>query len=147
MFESCDLLGWSRSKVLFHQEPCQIWERKVSAYLIWFAPIIFLILEHVFRRSPHATMPQLLAWVTNFLCTLRYYYHVDKSLHGGDMEFCGREPMDILGWGDCSNNYRSFGRESLRSALRGDARDPPKLTNCRVPISNSESTAAISHLR
>mmetsp|Transcript_9162 Transcript_9162/g.14919 ORF Transcript_9162/g.14919 Transcript_9162/m.14919 type:complete len:636 (-) Transcript_9162:232-2139(-) len=63
-----------------------------------------------------------------------YYYHVDKSLHGGDMEFCGREPMDILGWGDCSNNYRFFGRESLRSALRGDARDPPKLANCRVPI-------------
>ena len=58
------------------------------------------------------------------------------------MEFCGREPMDILGWGDCSNNYRSFGRESLRSALRGDGRDPPKLANCRVPISNSESTAA-----
>ena len=75
--------------------------------------------------------------------TLRYYYHVDKSLHGGDMEFCGREPMDILGWGDCSNNYRSFGRESLRSALRGDARDPPKLANCRVPIRGSESNCQL----
>ena len=77
--------------------------------------------------------------------TLRYYYHVDISLHGGDMEFCGREPMDILGWGDCSNNYRSFGRESLRGALRGDAGNPPKLANCRVPISDSESDCG--HLR
>lgn len=24
------------------------------------------------------------------------------------MEFCGREPMDVLGIGDCSNNYGKF---------------------------------------
>ena len=38
----------------------------------------------------------------------RYYYHVDPALEGGDMEFCGREPMDVLGSGDCSNNYEQF---------------------------------------
>lgn len=26
-----------------------------------------------------------------------YYYHVDEALSGGDMEFVGREPMDVLG--------------------------------------------------
>lgn len=36
-----------------------------------------------------------------------YYYHVDPKLRGGDMEFCGREPMDILGIGDCSNNFEA----------------------------------------
>lgn len=60
-----------------------------------------------------------------------YYYNVDEELKGGDMEFCGREPMDILGIGDCSNNFEEFGRHSLRAALREEER---RVTNCRVPI-------------
>jgi len=59
-----------------------------------------------------------------------YYYHVDPKLRGGDMEFCGREPMDILGIGDCSNNFEDFGRDSLKVAFR----DEKKVSNCRVPI-------------
>ena len=39
-----------------------------------------------------------------------YYYHVHPQLRGGDMEFCGREPMDILGIGDCSNNFEATWR-------------------------------------
>ncbi|CAK9043076.1 Uncharacterized protein SCF082_LOCUS24687, partial [Durusdinium trenchii] len=50
---------------------------------------------------------------------------------GGDMEFCGREPIDILGIGDCSNNFAEFTRDSLRHALRSE---PRKVANCRVPI-------------
>eukprot|EP00435_Cladocopium_sp_Y103_P068485 s134_g31.t1 len=60
-----------------------------------------------------------------------YYYNVDEELKGGDMEFCGREPMDVLGIGDCSNNFEEFGRDTLRVALREEER---KVTNCRVPI-------------
>lgn len=63
-----------------------------------------------------------------------YYYNVDEELKGGDMEFCGREPMDILGIGDCSNNFEEFGRHSLRAALREEER---RVTNCRVPICSS----------
>ncbi|CAK9066210.1 Conserved oligomeric Golgi complex subunit 5 [Durusdinium trenchii] len=61
-----------------------------------------------------------------------YYYHVDPQLEGGDMEFCGREPMDVLGIGDCSNNYGKFHAASVRAALR----DGPetRVANCRVPI-------------
>lgn len=61
-----------------------------------------------------------------------YYYNVDEELKGGDMEFCGREPMDILGIGDCSNNFEDFGQLSLRTALREEP--DRKVTNCRVPI-------------
>ena len=64
-----------------------------------------------------------------------YYYHVDPSLRGGDMEFCGREPMDVLGYGDCSNNIYDLGSKSLRQALRGEASDGSSAVhNCRVPI-------------
>ena len=63
-----------------------------------------------------------------------YYYNVDEELKGGDMEFCGRVPMDILGIGDCSNNFEEFGRHSLRAALREEER---RVTNCRVPICSS----------
>ena len=58
-----------------------------------------------------------------------YYYDVDPCLHGGDMEFCGREPMDVLGVGDCSNNVDEFSKDTLRAAFRGGA-----VHNCRVPI-------------
>ncbi|CAE7631305.1 unnamed protein product [Symbiodinium sp. CCMP2592] len=61
-----------------------------------------------------------------------YYYHVDESLEGGDMEFCGREPMDVLGVGDCSNNFYKLTKDRLRSALRSDG---SCLQTCRVPIS------------
>lgn len=62
-----------------------------------------------------------------------YYYHVDPALEGGDMDFCGREPFDVLGWGDCSNNGSQFTAASLKSALgaAGDARD---VQRCRVPV-------------
>ena len=64
------------------------------------------------------------------------YYHVDSSLRGGDLEFCGREPMDVLGWGDCSNNVHDLGSESLRQALRGGGTSDKSAAvhNCRVPI-------------
>ena len=60
-----------------------------------------------------------------------YYYHVDPALHGGDMEFCGREPMDVIGAGDCSNNFQDLSKQTLLTALRGDG---PAVHNCRVPI-------------
>ena len=65
-----------------------------------------------------------------------YYYHVDPSLRGGDMEFCGREPMDVLGWGDCSNNIRDLGSKSLQQALRAGSKSDKfsAVHNCRVPI-------------
>ena len=53
------------------------------------------------------------------------------------MEFCGREPMDVLGLGDCSNNYRQFHRESLKAALK-DGPNGTKVANCRVPIGDLE---------
>ncbi|OLP77655.1 hypothetical protein AK812_SmicGene42267 [Symbiodinium microadriaticum] len=61
-----------------------------------------------------------------------YYYHVDEGLEGGNMEFCGREPMDVLGIGDCSNNFYKLTKDRLRSALRSDG---SCLETCRVPIS------------
>ena len=36
---------------------------------------------------------------------------MDENLEGGAMEFCGREPLDVLGWGDCSNNYYKLTKE------------------------------------
>ena len=65
-----------------------------------------------------------------------YYYHVDPSLLGGDMEFCGREPMDVLGWGDCSNNIRDLGSKSLQQALRAGSKSDKfsAVHNCGVPI-------------
>lgn len=62
-----------------------------------------------------------------------YYYKVDPNLQGGDMEFCGREPMDVLGSGDCSNNNHMLNAATLRKALREN--DDTIVTNCRVPIS------------
>eukprot|EP00438_Fugacium_kawagutii_P006326 Skav213281 [mRNA] locus=scaffold2236:26930:27431:- [translate_table: standard] len=51
------------------------------------------------------------------------------------MEFCGREPMDVLGYGDCDDeNIDRFHRESLHAALRGTSSAKPKIANCRVPI-------------
>jgi len=59
-----------------------------------------------------------------------YYYHVDDCLRGGDMEFCGREPADVLGWGDCSNNFRKLRTEAIRNA----SEERRGLNFCRVPI-------------
>jgi len=71
----------------------------------------------------------------NVAAVVLYYYHVDPSLRGGDMEFCGREPMDVLGSGDCSNNIRDLSSESLRQALRGGTKmNSEAVQNCRVPI-------------
>ena len=61
-----------------------------------------------------------------------YYYHVDPQLVGGDMEFCGREPLDFLGFGDGERNYRDFHRDSMRAALREGPES--KVAHCRVPI-------------
>mmetsp|Transcript_8854 Transcript_8854/g.21143 ORF Transcript_8854/g.21143 Transcript_8854/m.21143 type:complete len:636 (+) Transcript_8854:45-1952(+) len=63
-----------------------------------------------------------------------YYYHVDSSLRGGDMEFCGREPLDVLGIGDCDNNFSSFTGKSLRTAFRGTSKTEPIVQNCRTPV-------------
>mmetsp|Transcript_93669 Transcript_93669/g.265239 ORF Transcript_93669/g.265239 Transcript_93669/m.265239 type:complete len:373 (+) Transcript_93669:274-1392(+) len=59
-----------------------------------------------------------------------YYYHVDENLRGGDMEFAGREPADVLGWGDCSNNAARLSKGTLRTALE----EGSGLTFCRVPV-------------
>eukprot|EP00449_Zooxanthella_nutricula_P014079 CAMPEP_0198499934 /NCGR_PEP_ID=MMETSP1462-20131121/7907_1 /TAXON_ID=1333877 /ORGANISM="Brandtodinium nutriculum, Strain RCC3387" /LENGTH=635 /DNA_ID=CAMNT_0044228937 /DNA_START=113 /DNA_END=2017 /DNA_ORIENTATION=+ len=65
-----------------------------------------------------------------------YYYNVSPALDGGDMEFCGREPMDVLGWGDCDNNWAQFKDTSLREALRATDADGSTATPpCRVPVS------------
>lgn len=51
------------------------------------------------------------------------------------MEFCGREPMDVLGIGDCSNNYLNLNAESLRTALRSQKDGTgAAVQNCRVPV-------------
>jgi len=74
----------------------------------------------------------------NVAAVVLYYYNVDPSLRGGDMEFCGREPMDVLGAGDCSNNIDDLGSESLRVAFRGTSKSQSDKSaavhNCRVPI-------------
>lgn len=66
-----------------------------------------------------------------------YYYHVDPQLVGGDMEFCGREPIAELGIGD-GGNFTEFHRGSLRAGLRGEKAPScecvTKLANCKVPI-------------
>ncbi|CAE7266104.1 unnamed protein product [Symbiodinium necroappetens] len=74
----------------------------------------------------------------NVAAVVLYYYHVDSSLRGGDMELCGREPMDVLGFGDCSNNVSDLGSKSLREALRGGSKSDQSsaVHNCRVPIGN-----------
>ncbi|CAE7211096.1 unnamed protein product [Symbiodinium sp. CCMP2592] len=74
----------------------------------------------------------------NVAAVVLYYYHVDSSLRGGDMEFCGREPMDVLGFGDCSNNIGGLGSRSLRQALRGASQsdNSSAVHNCRVPIAD-----------
>jgi len=59
-----------------------------------------------------------------------YYYHVDGHLNGGDMEFCGREPADVLGCGDCSNNYQNLSRNAVRIA----SQQGRGLTFCRASI-------------
>ena len=68
------------------------------------------------------------------MAVVLYYYHVDASLHGGDIEFCGREPLDVLGFGDCDNNASRFTRREIRRAFRGDASKDRTVQNCRVPI-------------
>ncbi|CAE7370303.1 unnamed protein product [Symbiodinium necroappetens] len=72
----------------------------------------------------------------NVAAVVLYYYHVDSSLRGGDMELSGREPMDVLGFGDCSNNISGLGSKSLREALRGGSKSDHSsaVHNCRVPI-------------
>jgi len=71
----------------------------------------------------------------NVAAVVLYYYKVDPSLQGGDMEFCGREPMDVLGIGDCSNNYLNLNAESLRTALRSQKDGTgAAVQNCRVPV-------------
>ncbi|CAE7030120.1 unnamed protein product [Symbiodinium sp. KB8] len=71
----------------------------------------------------------------NVAAVVLYYYHVDPSLRGGDMEFCGREPMDVLG-DDCNNRISGLGSKSLRKALRGESQNDKSsaVHNCRVPI-------------
>ena len=73
----------------------------------------------------------------NVAAVVLYYYHVDSSLRGGDMEFCGREPMDVLGRGDsCLEKIHQLGSESLRLAFRGASQSGKSAAvhNCRVPI-------------
>lgn len=66
-----------------------------------------------------------------------YYYNVDPSLEGGDLEFCGREPLDILGFGDCSNNLTQFSGSELKSCLRADV----DTQSCRVPVKSGTLVA------
>ena len=70
-----------------------------------------------------------------------YYYHVDASLRGGDMEFCGREPLDVLGIGDCDNNASRFDRKRISRAFRGGNGKEQIVENCRVPIKQGSLVA------
>ncbi|CAE7853580.1 unnamed protein product [Symbiodinium microadriaticum] len=72
----------------------------------------------------------------NVAAVVLYYYHVDPSLRGGDMEFCGREPMDVVGYGDCRENIHDLGSKSLQQALRAGSKNDKSsaVHNCRVPI-------------
>lgn len=62
----------------------------------------------------------------NVVAVVLYYYNVHPALNGGDMEFCGREPLDVLGIGDCDNNYYKLKSPAIRGALQ----------RCRAPIKN-----------
>ena len=52
------------------------------------------------------------------------------------MEFCGREPMDVLDKWDCMENPHKLGSESLRLAFHGASQhgQSAAVHNCRVPI-------------
>ena len=65
------------------------------------------------------------------LLNLRYYYHVDPALEGGDMELCGREPFDILAMADAGDNSFEFDHRRLKEALSGEKQ---RLPHCRVSI-------------
>jgi hypothetical protein len=68
------------------------------------------------------------------IAVVLYYYHIDKELEGGDLEFLGKEPIDILGIGDCSNNLYDFDRNAqslLRQEVRGKGNFP---RGCKVPV-------------
>eukprot|EP00928_Gymnodinium_smaydae_P038276 TRINITY_DN2642_c0_g1_i1.p1 TRINITY_DN2642_c0_g1~~TRINITY_DN2642_c0_g1_i1.p1 ORF type:complete len:660 (+),score=90.63 TRINITY_DN2642_c0_g1_i1:72-2051(+) len=67
-----------------------------------------------------------------------YYYNVANTLRGGDMEFCGREPIDVLGYGDCSNNISKISGKVLRKGLKvpnTKLDDQTAIQNAKVPIS------------
>eukprot|EP00928_Gymnodinium_smaydae_P038277 TRINITY_DN2642_c0_g2_i1.p1 TRINITY_DN2642_c0_g2~~TRINITY_DN2642_c0_g2_i1.p1 ORF type:complete len:671 (+),score=87.26 TRINITY_DN2642_c0_g2_i1:63-2075(+) len=67
-----------------------------------------------------------------------YYYKVDSTLRGGAMEFCGREPIDVLGYGDCSNNISEISGNVLREGLRvpnAKLDDQTAIQNAKVPVS------------
>mmetsp|Transcript_15319 Transcript_15319/g.22732 ORF Transcript_15319/g.22732 Transcript_15319/m.22732 type:complete len:648 (-) Transcript_15319:72-2015(-) len=83
------------------------------------------------------------------VAVILYYYHVDDSLHGGNMEFLDRAPLDVLGYGDCWNNAELYDRTTLREAMRppnhhqqGEegytektaGAQQPRIVNCSVPI-------------
>ena len=65
-----------------------------------------------------------------------FYYHVDSVLHGGNMEFIDRRPIDVIGSDYCDENYRNFDQRSLRRALRATDQEGPGIPNCSVPIDN-----------
>ena len=62
------------------------------------------------------------------LASSRYYYHVDEGLEGGNMEFCGREPMDVLGIGDCSNNFYKLTKDRTFAALSKRSRKEQRVS-------------------
>ena len=47
------------------------------------------------------------------------------------MEFCGREPFDVLAIADAGDNARDFTRHSLKKAMAGEE---PSVPHCKVPI-------------
>lgn len=53
---------------------------------------------------------------------------MDTALQGGAMEFCGREPMDLLSMADAGDTARHFTRQRLREAVASE------LPRCKVAI-------------
>lgn len=71
-----------------------------------------------------------------------YYYHVDDCLEGGEMEFCGREPFDVLAIADAGDNARDFTRHSLKKAMAGEE---PSVPHCKVPIQQGSLLVFSNH--
>lgn len=74
------------------------------------------------------------------------------------MELVGREPLDVLGVGDCSESMEEFSREKMKAALRtnildlSQERDPAEegrcpdaaIPNCQVQSLHQQSQKYIS---
>ena len=59
------------------------------------------------------------------------------------MEFCGREPMDVLGVGDCSNNFYKLTKDRTFAALSKDSskeQGPLSILGPEYEVQSNDST-------